>query len=63
MATNNAKPDIELCDVIVPLDEVAQTKTFDISNIQDIAKEGYFKAMKVFTNSEIIQSIINETNR
>ncbi len=63
MATNNAKPDIELCDVIIPLDEVAQTKTFDTSNIQDIAKEGYFKAMKIFTNSEIIQSIINETNR
>ncbi len=62
MATNNAKPDISLCDVLIPLDEVAQTGTFDLDNIQKIATEGYFKAMKVLTNSESIQSIIHDSN-
>lgn len=60
MAHHNAKPDINLCDIVVQLDEIAGTKEFDLNDVEDIVKKGYFKAKKVFTNSEIIQQVSNE---
>lgn len=60
MTTNNSKPDLDLCDVIINVDSMKESSTFDVKKMADNAKEGYFAAMKVLVNSPILKQLRDE---
>lgn len=60
MTTHNSKPDLDLCDVIINVDSMKESSTFDVKKMADNAKEGYFAAMKVLVNSPILKQLRDE---
>ena len=48
MAKNNASHDMELCDMLVRTDEIAQYKVFDLKGIRRVYQRGYDDTMAFF---------------
>jgi NTE family protein len=59
MSTKNMAADMKLCDVGVTVQSIAKNGVFDVKHMKEMAKSGYFEAMKVFTNSPEFNTIIN----
>ncbi len=53
MAKNNAVHDMELCDMVVRMDDIAKYKVFDLKGIMGVYKAGYRSTMRFFESKGI----------
>lgn len=60
MTTHNSIPDLKLCDVVIQVDPMKSSSTFDVKKMKDNAKDGYFSAMKVLVNSPLLKKLRDE---
>ena len=53
MAKNNAAHDMELCDMVVSIDEIADHKVFDLKDINNVFDHGYEAMMAYFASKGV----------
>lgn len=53
MAKNNATYDMEMCDMVVSIDEIADHKVFDLNGINKVFDHGYEAMMRYFASKGV----------
>lgn len=59
MAKNNAAHDMELCDMVVRMDDIARYKVFDLKGITGVFEAGYRSTMDYFLSKGVEPHAVN----